>query len=294
MSHGELTVQQQPPTLWQPHCGSQTAAVWDTPQTPCWPSGNTEVPTQSQVLSVVARSIPTDWWHSEALPNLCTTVHTTQGATDLFHLEGVDYLLVVDYLSRYPKIVKLTKTSPGNIVVALRTIFARHGIPETVMSDNGPQYSSSKFAEFARTYLPCYKQSSLSSKQWPSRAYSPDSEEDCCRSWRPNDGYTSVLLNTTYLVWPISRWTPNGKTDSIQRPSGQISANTNMRWILMEKPRVQRETKGRLWSLPLCPCNLILQWTTLRCGLPPTANTLLVESVTPPNPTWWKCPQDRF
>ena len=34
----------------------------------------------------------------------------------------------------------------------MKSIFARHGIPEVVMSDNGPQYSSYLFAEFAKNY----------------------------------------------------------------------------------------------------------------------------------------------
>ena len=34
----------------------------------------------------------------------------------------------------------------------LKFIFARHGIPEVVMSDNGPQYTASNFAQFADAY----------------------------------------------------------------------------------------------------------------------------------------------
>lgn len=34
----------------------------------------------------------------------------------------------------------------------LKSIFARHGIPEVFISDNGPQYSSSLFATFSREY----------------------------------------------------------------------------------------------------------------------------------------------
>ena len=73
-------------------------------------------------------------------------------ATDLFHLKGADYLPVVDYFSRYPQILKLTSITSHSIIKALKTIFSQHGVPETVMSDNGPQYVSQEFAEFSETY----------------------------------------------------------------------------------------------------------------------------------------------
>ena len=72
--------------------------------------------------------------------------------TDLFELNKTQYLLVVDYFSRYPEVIRLTSTSSVSVIVALKSIFARHGIPEIIRSDNGPQYSSREFAEFATSY----------------------------------------------------------------------------------------------------------------------------------------------
>ncbi len=34
----------------------------------------------------------------------------------------------------------------------MKSVFARHGIPEVVVSDNGPQYTSQEFEEFAKTW----------------------------------------------------------------------------------------------------------------------------------------------
>ena len=62
--------------------------------------------------------------------------------TDLFQLKGSTYIIVIDYFSRYPEVIKLKGTTSGHVIEALKAVFSRHGIPETVVSDNGPQYSS--------------------------------------------------------------------------------------------------------------------------------------------------------
>ena len=46
----------------------------------------------------------------------------------------------------------MTTTSSLAIICALKSIFSRHGIPEVVRSDNGPQYASQEFANFAESY----------------------------------------------------------------------------------------------------------------------------------------------
>ena len=72
--------------------------------------------------------------------------------SDLFELKGEHYLLTVDYFSRYPEVIKLSSTTSSNIIALLKTIFARHGIPEVLRTDNGPQYVAKEFAVFAKAY----------------------------------------------------------------------------------------------------------------------------------------------
>ena len=73
--------------------------------------------------------------------------------TDLFHLNGNNYLIIMDYYSRYPEVALLGKdTSSRNTIAHLKSVFSRHGIPECVISDNGPQYSSEEFAKFSVQY----------------------------------------------------------------------------------------------------------------------------------------------
>jgi len=72
--------------------------------------------------------------------------------TDLFELKGKHYLLVVDYFSCYPEIIKTTSNTSASTIAALKAIFSRHGIPEVVRSDNGPQYNSQEFTTFSESY----------------------------------------------------------------------------------------------------------------------------------------------
>ena len=73
-------------------------------------------------------------------------------AADLFELDGIQYLLVVDYYSRYPEVIQLRTTTSAAIVTALRSIFGRHGIPSTLVMDNGPQFDCTAFKQFSSQY----------------------------------------------------------------------------------------------------------------------------------------------
>lgn len=69
--------------------------------------------------------------------------------TDLFYWKNNQYLLIVNYYSRYIEISKLSGTTADDIINHTKTIFARHGIPEVVYSDNGPQFQSDVYKQFA-------------------------------------------------------------------------------------------------------------------------------------------------
>jgi hypothetical protein len=72
--------------------------------------------------------------------------------TDLFSIEGRNYLLTVDYFSNLFEIDYLNDTTSEAVIAKLKQHFARHGIPDKVISDGGPQYSSQKFAEFSKKW----------------------------------------------------------------------------------------------------------------------------------------------
>ena len=72
--------------------------------------------------------------------------------TDLFTLGSKTYLVTVDYYSRYFEVDELQSTTSTAIIRKLSAHFARHGIPEIVVSDNGPQYSAEEFKTFANNW----------------------------------------------------------------------------------------------------------------------------------------------
>ena len=72
--------------------------------------------------------------------------------TDLFEWRKKNYLLIVDYYSRYIEIARLDRTTADEVISRTKSIFARHGIPEIVVSDNGPQFSAAHYSNFAQSY----------------------------------------------------------------------------------------------------------------------------------------------
>lgn len=42
----------------------------------------------------------------------------------------------------YPEIAKLPQTTSKHVIIAVKSMFARHGIPDEVRVDNGSQFTS--------------------------------------------------------------------------------------------------------------------------------------------------------
>lgn len=71
---------------------------------------------------------------------------------DLFQFGKNQYLAMVDYFSRFFEVAKLSSTTSEAVIDHCKSIFARHGIPEVVRSDNGPQFASEAFHKFAQMW----------------------------------------------------------------------------------------------------------------------------------------------
>ena len=59
------------------------------------------------------------------------------------------YLIVVDAYSKWPEVIRMSSsTSTSGTIKVLLSLFARHGLPDKLVSDNGPQFTSDEFKEF--------------------------------------------------------------------------------------------------------------------------------------------------
>ena len=66
-------------------------------------------------------------------------------------LPSGDYLLVIiDRYSRYPEVEVVRSTKASSVIPKLDRIFAAHGIPYIIKTDNGPPFSSDEFRRFCQ------------------------------------------------------------------------------------------------------------------------------------------------
>ena len=150
---------------------------------------------------------------------------------DLFTLFGKNFLVVVDYTSNYPEVAKLEDLSSTNTISHMKSIMARHGLPSVVVSDNGPQFSSREFREFAMQYgfkhvtsSPEYPQSNGNAVQIVKRLLKKAKENY-------EDPYLALL---NYRTSPLS---------GSDLSPGEISMNTKLRTKL---PSAEHVTMHKL------------------------------------------------
>lgn len=70
-------------------------------------------------------------------------------AADICHFDNRDLLVVVDYFSNYIEVARLRNLTSKVVIREMQDIFARHGIPDTLVTDNGPQFATIEFRKFS-------------------------------------------------------------------------------------------------------------------------------------------------
>jgi len=71
---------------------------------------------------------------------------------DIAEIFGNNYLIIIDYYSRWLEVLKLKDKSSQSVIELLKGVFSRFGIPKQVVADNNP-CGSQEFKTFATQWL---------------------------------------------------------------------------------------------------------------------------------------------
>ena len=64
--------------------------------------------------------------------------------------KGHMWLILVDALTKWPEVIQMSTTTSERTVEVLRSLFARYGLPQVIVSDNGTQFTSGTFQMFCK------------------------------------------------------------------------------------------------------------------------------------------------
>lgn len=73
-------------------------------------------------------------------------------ASHIFHREDNNYVITVDYFSKFIEVDKISDLSTTATMPAVKSQVWCHGIPQTLRTGNGPQFSRKEFSDFRVEY----------------------------------------------------------------------------------------------------------------------------------------------
>ena len=113
-----------------------------------WPGMNAEVRNQIKQCSICNefqaknQKLP---MQSHKLPDR----PWSRVAEDQFKLHSQDYIVLVDFYSDFIEVKKSEESTSSSVVEFVKEQFSRYGIPDSLGTDNGAQFSSQEFCQFA-------------------------------------------------------------------------------------------------------------------------------------------------
>ena len=194
---------------------------------------------------------------------------------DLCDHSGQILLVISDYYSNFIEVEHLNKATTSTVSKALKSMFARYGVPDVLISDNGPQFASEEFAGLAQkwgfehiTSSPHYPQSNGKAEnavKTVKRLFSNCKERNCSEfmallDWRntPTEGLGSSpaqrLLGRRCRTLLPTHWkllTPGYPTEGSAK-----------------KINHQKERQRYYYDLHTKPLNLLVPGDSIRMRLP--------------------------
>ena len=137
-------------------------------------------------------------------------------STDLCSIGHNHYLVYVDRLTAWLEVAQW-KTAPSSaqVIKVLRKLFVALGVPQILSSDNGPQYASSEFADFLRTWHVTHR---LSSPFYPR---SNGHAEAGVKTFKKLAHATSTDISSDQFLQGLLQWRNESKEDGLS-PSERL------------------------------------------------------------------------
>ena len=136
--------------IHQGHLGMDKCK-WRARQSICWPGMSKQIQECIRKCETCARllsSKPKEPMLSYDIPE---SPWEMLGA-DLFDYGGKKYIVIVDYYSLWIEVYLLKRTKAEDVIDAFKQSLSRFGIPDSIYSDNGPQFKSRKYCKFLKNH----------------------------------------------------------------------------------------------------------------------------------------------
>ena len=116
-----------------------------------WPNMTGDVRDQASQCSICAElqsKNPKEPMQSHQIPDR----PWSRVAADQFKLHGKDYIVIVDFYSDFIEVKMLEENTSSAVIEFLKEQFSRHGLPDILVTDNGPQFTSQEFMQFTHSW----------------------------------------------------------------------------------------------------------------------------------------------
>ena len=118
-----------------------------------WPRMSSEVKDYGQQCDVCRSTARFKAAERTTTAPRCTITTMGQGSCRFVpYLNGQQYLLIVYYFSGFWEVEPLQSTLWSDVIKKMKMHFALYGIPDVVVSGNGPQFAAQEFQHFSKTW----------------------------------------------------------------------------------------------------------------------------------------------
>lgn len=165
---------------------------------------------------------------------------------------GKMWLICIDACSKFPYIgrMEIGQTTSRQTVQVLKDIFAIEGVPATIVTDNGPQFSSQEFTNFCNSFhinhvlSPPYHPPSNGEAERFVRTFKSSVDKNCEGGASLDESIRLTLASYRTIPHPALEWKTPAEVLHGRQPRGLLSLlqPTNHKYPKHDKPQTTQFT----------------------------------------------------